>query len=87
MVIIIVIVITSALYQDSRINFCRKKKEHADTPPSEAEHMVCEVNENIKKRKIKKMVCEIYQATMRLVLTKLMLKLKLVMKVNTWFAK
>ena len=23
--------------------FCRKKKEHADTPPSEAEHMVCEV--------------------------------------------
>jgi len=22
---------------------CRKKKEHADTPPSEAEHMVCEV--------------------------------------------
>ena len=51
MVIIIVIVITSALYQDSRINFCRKKKEHADTPPSEAEHMVCEVNENIKKKK------------------------------------
>ena len=22
---------------------CRKRKEHADTPPSEAEHMVCEV--------------------------------------------
>ena len=56
MVIIIVIVITSALYQDSRINFCRKKKEHADTPPSEAEHMVCEVNENKKKKNIKKMV-------------------------------
>ena len=51
MVIIIVIVITSVLYQYSRINFCRKKKEHADTPPSEAEHMVCEVNENIKKEK------------------------------------
>ena len=27
--------------------FSRKKKEHADTPPSEAEHMVCEVPTNI----------------------------------------
>ena len=25
----------------------RKKKEHADTPPSEAEHMVCEVRANL----------------------------------------
>ena len=49
MVIMVIMTITMIILDSLTINrffSLRKKKEHADTPPSEAEHMVCEVRTN-----------------------------------------